>query len=113
MIYYCAFNFPAVLYCYGPENWEQLKGVYLYMANERDKKVKTSIASSIAEVAQLIDSSLVEKDILPIFDKFYRDESKNNTLYTLYTNRRYSISYIKEYAEISEKAKSNISKRVF
>ena len=46
------------------------------MANEREKKVKKSIASSISEVAQLLDPAIVEKDILPIFDKFYKDESK-------------------------------------
>lgn len=76
MIYFCAYNFPAVLLCHGPENWNDLKGIYLNMANEREKKVKKSIASSIAEVANLLDTSIVEKDILPIFDKFYRDESK-------------------------------------
>jgi serine/threonine-protein phosphatase 4 regulatory subunit 1 len=75
MIYYCAYNFPAVLLCYGSETWPVLKSVYLNMANERDKKVKTSIASSIAEVAQLLDNSIVEKDILPIFDRFYKDDS--------------------------------------
>ncbi len=75
MIYYCAYNFPAVLYCFGSENWHILKGVYLNMANEREKKVKKSIACSIAEVAQLLDTSIVEKDILPIFERFYKDES--------------------------------------
>lgn len=76
MIYFCAYNFPAVLVCYGPECWNELKTVYLNMANEREKKVKKSIASSISEVAQLLDPAIVEKDILPIFDKFYKDESK-------------------------------------
>jgi len=78
MIYYCAYNFSAVLLCFGPDSWAMLKSVYLNMANEREKKVKKSIASSIAEVAQLLDSSIVEKDILPIFDKFYKDESNNH-----------------------------------
>ena len=80
MIYFCAYNFPAVLVCYGPECWSELKAVYLNMANEREKKVKKSIASSISEVAQLLDPAIVEKDILPIFDKFYKDESNIPTI---------------------------------
>jgi len=80
MIYYCAFNFPAVLLCYGPETWSVLKQVYLLLANERDKKVKITIASSIAEVAALLDDSIVEKDLLPIFDKLYKDESNKYIL---------------------------------
>lgn len=80
MIYYCAYNFPAVLLCYGPDKWSELRGVYLSMANERDKKVKKSLASSIAEIANLLDTQTVEKDLLQIFDKFYKDERKIITL---------------------------------
>ena len=53
---------------------EEIKGI------ERDKKVKITIASSIAEVAALLDDSIVEKDLLPIFDKLYKDESNKYIL---------------------------------
>ena len=48
------------------------------MAGEREFKIKKSIASSIAEIAQILGPEIVEKDIIPVFDSLYQNEGINS-----------------------------------
>ena len=47
--YYLAYNFPAILYCYGSEHWPKLKPIYIDFCFESDIKIRKSIISSFHE----------------------------------------------------------------
>lgn len=74
MIYYCAFNFPAVLSCYTDESWDDLKELYFKMSRDKELKVRKSIACSISDVCEVIGQKATETDLLPIFENFFKDE---------------------------------------
>ncbi len=81
--YNCAYNFPAILFCYGKQNWSQLKKIYSDLANDSDIKVKKCIISSFHEIVKLLDVDNVENDLLPIYDQFltsFNEEIKNLSL---------------------------------
>jgi len=46
------------------------------MANEKEYKIKKTIASSISEIAQILDHAIVQKDLLPIFEKLLKEACK-------------------------------------
>jgi len=52
-----------------------LRKNYFRIANEKEYKIKKTIASSIAEVAEILGPSITEKDLLPIFEKLSREQS--------------------------------------
>lgn len=81
-LYNCAFNFPAILYLYGKDYWKDLKGIYLKMSTDKYFKVRKSLASSINEVASIIGKEETESVLIPIFDRFYREEGEiQKTIY--------------------------------
>ncbi len=65
-----------MLFCYGAEYWDDLKGPYLKMCYDKESKVRKSLANSLAEIAEILGAEITEKDLLPIFEKFFKDESK-------------------------------------
>lgn len=46
------------------------------MSNEKEYRVRKSIASSIGEVSKIIGPGLTESDLLPIFDRLFREEAE-------------------------------------
>lgn len=76
MVYYFAYNFPAVLYCYGAEYWPQLKNIYKNLCDEKEKTIKRSIISSLHEIANIIGKDKTESDLLPIYDKYLQSTDK-------------------------------------
>lgn len=76
LIYNCAFNFPAILLFFGKESWVELKSLYIKMTSDRYYKVRKSLASSINEVANIIGKKETEQYLIPIFDRFYREEGE-------------------------------------
>ena len=50
--YWFAYNFPAVLFCYGIEIWPKLGPIFKSMCKEKDMKVRRSIISSFHEIAK-------------------------------------------------------------
>ena len=74
VIYFCAFNFPAILQCYTDEYWDDLKDLYIKMSRDKETKVRKSIACSLADVSEILGSKVTEKDLLPIFEGFFKDE---------------------------------------
>ena len=51
--YYFAYNFPAVLFCYGKEAWSELKNIYFDFCFEEDLKIRLSIIASFHEIAKI------------------------------------------------------------
>lgn len=99
--YYCAYNFPAVIYCYGKQNWSQLKKVYTALANDTDIKVRKCIISSFHEIVKLLDVEDVENDLLHIYDRYLNcidEEIRNMALKKLpvflkFLNSEYRLKY--------------------
>ncbi len=82
MLYNCAFNFPAMLFLFGKDYWKDLKPCYLKMSGDKYFKVRKSLASSINEVASIIGKDETETVLIPIFERFYREEGEiQKTIY--------------------------------
>jgi len=74
--YYFAYNFPAILYCYGNQHWSDLKEIYYGFCFEEDLAIRLSIISSFHEIANIVGKEITEKELLLIYDKFL--ESNDN-----------------------------------
>ena len=70
IVYYCAYNFPAVLYCYGSAYWEQLRKIYVNLCNENDDNVRRSIISSFHEICSILGPETTENELLPIYNMY-------------------------------------------
>ena len=75
-LYYYAYNFPSVLFCYGVSFWPKLKNLYFNLCNEKDLKIRKSIISSFHEVSTILGKELTEKELLPIYNKFLDSNEK-------------------------------------
>jgi len=75
--YYLAYNFPAILYCYGSEHWPKLKPIYIDFCFESDIKIRKSIISSFHEVSKIIGQNITENELLPIYDTFLGSNNKS------------------------------------
>ena len=64
------------MYCYGAEYWDELKESYIKMCFDKEMKVKRSLANSLADVAEILGPEITEKDLLTIFEKFFKEDSK-------------------------------------
>ena len=76
MGYYFAYNFPAVLYCYGSEHWPELKSIYIDFCFESDIKIRRSIVVSFHEICKIIGQTITENELLPIYDTFLNSNDK-------------------------------------
>jgi hypothetical protein len=45
------------------------------MCYDKESKVRKSLANSLADVADILGPDLTEKDLLTIFEKFFKDDS--------------------------------------
>lgn len=51
------------------------------MTGDKDSRVKRSLASSLAEIANILGPEITEKELIPILDKFYNMEGEiQNTI---------------------------------
>ena len=76
MGYYFAYNFPAILYCYGSEHWQDLKSIYIDFCFEEDTKIRRSIVVSFHEISKIIGQEITENELLPIYDTFLNSNDK-------------------------------------
>ena len=74
--YYLAYNFPAILFCYGSKYWNDLKDIYYDFCFEEDLAIRLSIISSFHEIANIVGKEITQNELLPIYDKFL--ESNDN-----------------------------------
>ena len=101
IFYQCAFNFPAILFYFGKESWPELSQYYCKMTADKFYKVRKSLASSINEISTIIGKEETEKTLIPIFDRFYREEGeiqraiyKSMPKFLLNINYEKRISYL-------------------
>ncbi|XP_076622614.1 serine/threonine-protein phosphatase 4 regulatory subunit 1 isoform X2 [Colletes latitarsis] len=71
--HYCAFSFPAVVLTLGKENWSYLKQAYQALASANQYKVRSTLASSIHEIAAILGPELTATDLVPIYNGFIKD----------------------------------------
>ena len=76
----CAFNFPAILQFYGKESWDTLKVVYRKMAEEKEEKIRLTLAASIGEVSKILGPELTESDLVDFVSLFFKgnESTKEN-----------------------------------
>ena len=74
--YYFAYNFPAILYCYGKEAWSDLKKIYIDFCFEEELKIRLSIVASFHEIVNILGKDITENELLPIYDKFLESNEK-------------------------------------
>ena len=74
--YYFAYNFPAILYCYGKKAWPELKAIYFDFCFEEDLKIRLSIIASFHEIVNILGKEMTQNELLPVYDKFLESNEK-------------------------------------
>jgi len=69
---HCAYNFPAVVLTVGPERWDELRESYMLLLKKTFKSRKT-LACSLHEIAKILGTDIVERDLLQAFELFHKD----------------------------------------
>uniref|UniRef100_A0A0N5AAY6 DUF3730 domain-containing protein n=1 Tax=Syphacia muris TaxID=451379 RepID=A0A0N5AAY6_9BILA len=70
---HCAYNFPAVAYTLGRDNWLHIKDTYIQLVSDGQRHVRQSLASSIHEIAAIIGEENTDKYLVPVFWQFIND----------------------------------------
>ncbi|TFK29838.1 ARM repeat-containing protein [Coprinopsis marcescibilis] len=63
----CAFNFPAVVLTLGKSRWPELKSAYADLAQNRDPKVRKTLAASVGQLAKIIGKEATTRDLVPLW----------------------------------------------
>ena len=81
--YWFAYNFPAVLLCYGMELWPKLGPIFKNMCKEKDLKVRRSIISSFHEIVKIVGEEITEKELLILYDNFLNSKNPGEKKYAI------------------------------
>ena len=81
--YYFAYNFPAVLFCYGKEVWPKLGPIFKNLCKEKDMKVRRSIISSFHEISKIVGEQITEKELLSLYDNFLNSKNANEKKFAI------------------------------
>ena len=81
--YYFAYNFPAVLFCYGKEVWPKLSPIFKNLCKEKDMKVRRSIISSFHEVSKIVGEKITENELLSLYDNFLNSKIANEKKFAI------------------------------
>ena len=73
VLLHCAYNFPAILYTLGKEQWPQLKEIHTKLVYHTAEKVRRTLAYSLFEIAKILGPELTESDLLPVLFEFFND----------------------------------------
>ena len=76
LLYPSAYNFPAVLFCYGKANWKSLKNTYMNLSKDSDEKIILSLIDSFDEVSDILGNEITEKELLVLYDSFLNNPSQ-------------------------------------
>ena len=74
--FYFWYNFPAILFKYGKEKWNELSNIYKYITKEDDIILINSIISSSYEISKILGKEITVKELLPLYNNFL--ENNNN-----------------------------------
>ncbi|XP_037922132.1 serine/threonine-protein phosphatase 4 regulatory subunit 1-like isoform X2 [Hermetia illucens] len=69
----CVYDFPAVAFTLGKQNWHILKKLLQYLCDDLDWKVRKTVATYIDLLAIILGKELATEDLLPIFIGFFKD----------------------------------------
>jgi len=81
--YWFAYNFPAVLLCYGMDLWPKLGPIFKNMCKEKDLKVRRSIISSFHEIVKIVGEEITEKELLTLYDNFLNSKNPGEKKYAI------------------------------
>lgn len=71
----CSYNFPAVLWTFGPQKWSDLKNTMYVLVKNKNKSVRKPIACSLHEIAEIIGQEKAEKDLFEVYDQVLKDST--------------------------------------
>lgn len=74
--YSLAFNFPSVLFVFGPDKWETLRPFYMEMVEDNDPAIRRSLAHSLHELAIILGIEITERELYPLFKRFLQDTNR-------------------------------------
>mmetsp|Transcript_8274 Transcript_8274/g.7852 ORF Transcript_8274/g.7852 Transcript_8274/m.7852 type:complete len:259 (+) Transcript_8274:407-1183(+) len=74
--FYCAYNFPGMLYILKKDSWEALEELYVKLSKSHDIRVKKTLAHSIHEIAKIVGSEITETLLIDILNSYLRDPMK-------------------------------------
>ena len=75
--YNLAYNFPAIFFCYGKDYWSKLRSIYFEFCFENDIKIRRSIIASFHEICKIVGQTIIENELLPIYDIFLGSNNKS------------------------------------
>ena len=75
--YNLAYNFPAIFFCYGKDYWLKLRSIYFEFCFENDIKIRRSIIASFHEICKIVGQTIIENELLPIYDIFLGSNNKS------------------------------------
>ena len=87
--FYFWYNFPAILFKYGKEKWNELSNIYKYITKEDDIIVINTIISSFYEISKILGKETTVKELLPLYNNFL--ENKNYFIRDLAEKHLYKI----------------------
>ena len=71
--FYCAFNFPALIFTYGAASWPKLRPLYEALVKDSRWKVRRTLSFSLHEVAKMVGPEITERELTPILFGFMKD----------------------------------------
>jgi len=91
-MYDIAFNFPAFLYTFKKESWENFQRLYFKLLDCSDKNIDTTLSSSIHEIASLIGEQETTEMLLPYIMSYLQSRNvivRENVLTNLHLTLKY------------------------
>ena len=73
--FYFWYNFPAILFKYGKEKWNELSNIYKYITKEDDIIVINTIISSFYEISKILGKETTVKELLPLYNNFLENNN--------------------------------------
>ena len=71
VVYHCAFNFRALLYNYGLDEWDYMIRPYFKLCNDKENSIRKIMASSFGDFTNILKEENVQRGLVFMFDKFY------------------------------------------
>ena len=66
----CAYSFPGVLFAIGKDRWPEIRRTYHSLVNSSNVQVRKTLAFSLHEIARLVGPTILEEELIPVFEEF-------------------------------------------
>ena len=74
-----SFNYPAVALSLGPRRWSEVREHYLTLAQDKNLRVRRTIAASLGEMARILGSELALRDLVDVWQDMVHDADDGQT----------------------------------